>query len=170
MATFLTTAAAVAALYQQCSMTMDANALVTLAGIARVESGLRTDVIHDNTTGVSETGEQVVSNAKRLIAEHHSVDLGMWQINSSNLDLLHISVTDTFDLCKAAHAAENLLFILSRYNTGHPLNGIANGYVNRAMAAIRMPAGVTTPAASPPTAKAPQEAATLQSQFATFRQ
>src|SRR5271167_2134218 len=75
--------------------------------------------------------------ARRLIAADHSVDLGAWQINSRNLALLGLGVADAFQPCKAVAAAARLIELFSRYNTGSPSRGIANGYARSVLTAIR---------------------------------
>ena len=82
-------------------------------------------------------GAGVVDVARRLIAAGHSVDLGAWQINSRNLSLLGLGVADAFEPCKAVAAAARLIELFSRYNTGSPSRGIANGYAAAVMTAIR---------------------------------
>ncbi len=108
-----------------------------LVGIARQESGLETMTLHDDTSGEVLHGAGVIDAARRLIAAGHSVDLGAWQINSRNLSLLGLGVADAFEPCKAAAAAARLVELFSRYNTGSPSRGIANGYAVAVMAAIR---------------------------------
>jgi type IV secretion system protein VirB1 len=78
----------------------------------------------------------VIESARRLIAAGHSVDLGAWQINSRNLSLLGLRVADAFEPCKSVAAAAQLIELFSRYNTGSPSRGIANGYAAAVMAAI----------------------------------
>ncbi len=102
-----------------------------LVGIARQESGLEPMTLHDNTSGQVLRGAGVIEAARRLIAAGHSVDLGAWQINSRNLSLLGLGIADAFEPCKAVAAAARLIELFSRYNTGSPSRGIANGYARR---------------------------------------
>jgi type IV secretion system protein VirB1 len=102
----------------------------------------------------------------------HSLDLGIMQINSKNLASLGMSVFDAFDPCRSVSAAQKilqfamatgsseterqaaLLITLSRYNTGQPLAGIANGYVDEVIKAQHIaPAKAVqqSPALNPPT-------------------
>lgn len=86
--------------------------------------------------------------ANKLLAEKKSIDLGLGQINSSNLDRLGLDTTTVFDACQNVAAAAQVLQeaylrlrpgaasdqaalnkALSTYNTGSPTAGIANGYV-----------------------------------------
>ena len=109
-----------------------------LVGIARQESGLETaDACTTTPRGEVLHGAGVIDVARRLIAAGHSVDLGAWQINSRNLALLGLGVADAFEPCKAVAAAARLIELFSRYNTGSPSRGIANGYARAVLTAIR---------------------------------
>jgi type IV secretion system protein VirB1 len=108
-----------------------------LVGIARQESGLETMTLHDDTSGEVLRGAGVIDAARRLIVAGHSVDLGAWQINSRNLALLGLGVADVFEPCKAVAGAARLIELFSRYNTGSPSRGIANGYARAVLTAIR---------------------------------
>ena len=107
-----------------------------LVAIARQETGLEPMTLHDDTSGQVLNGAGVIDAARRLIAAGHSVDLGAWQINSRNLSLVGLRVADAFEPCKAVAAAARLIELFSRYNTGSPSRGIANGYAAGVMAAI----------------------------------
>jgi type IV secretion system protein VirB1 len=134
-----------------------------LVGIARQESGLETMTLHDDTSGEVLHGAGVIEMARRLIAAGHSVDLGAWQINSRNLALLDLGVADAFEPCKAVAAAARLIELFSRYNTGSPSRGVANGYARAVLTAISAvkaagPAAQTMAAtiySQPPTAANP---------------
>ena len=139
--TALTIAVALA-IASQCAPAVDPQMLV---GIARQESGLETMTLHDNVSGRVFHGTGVVDVATQLIGAGHSVDLGAWQINSRNLSLLGLGIAGAFDPCKSAAAAARLIELFSRYNTGSPARGIANGYAPAVMASIR-----AVKAASPP--------------------
>lgn len=89
--------------------------------------------------------------ARRYMQAGYSVDLGLMQINSTNLRPLGYSVTDMFDPCKNLQAGATVLTrfyqrarthypsdeqaalraALSAYNTGSLTAGFANGYVAR---------------------------------------
>ena len=131
--TALTITAALA-IASQCAPAVDPHMLV---GIAQQESGLETMTLHDNTSGKVLHGAGVIDAATQLIAAGHSVDLGAWQINSRNLSLLHLGIADAFEPCKSAAAAARLVELFSRYNTGSPSRGIANGYAPAVVASIR---------------------------------
>ena len=130
--TALTIAAALA-IASQCAPAVDPHMLV---GIAQQESGLETMTLHDNVSGKVLHGTGVIDAARQLIATGHSVDLGAWQINGRNLSLLGLGIADAFDPCKSAAAAAHLIGLFSRYNTGSPTRGIANGYVPAVIASI----------------------------------
>ena len=142
MATLSIPAALAIALH--CAPTADPGVLV---GIAQQESGLDPLTAHDNTSGEVLRGAGVVETAQRRIAAGHSVDLGAWQINSRNLSLLSLGIADAFEPCKAVAAAARLMELLSRYNTGSPSRGIANGYARKVLTAIR---AVKVASATPP--------------------
>ncbi len=108
--------------------------------------------------------------ARDLLARGANLDLGIAQINSDNLQWLDLPVEAAFDPCRNLAAAGHVLRAgyrpeageepqntlrraLSRYNTGHPRRGLANGYVARVEhAAVRL--GLAAPAlpvtAAPP--------------------
>ena len=117
----------------QCAPAEDPGMLV---GIARQESGLEPLTLRDDTSGQVLRGAGVMEMARRLIAAGHSVDLGAWQINSRNLALLGLGIADAFEPCKSVAAAARLVQLFSRYNTGSPSRGIANGFASAVMAAI----------------------------------
>jgi type IV secretion system protein VirB1 len=153
----------------------------TLAAVARTESAFNTLAIGDNTARQSyapATLEEAVATATALLAQGHSLDLGLMQVNSANLPGVRMSVGDAFDPCKSISAGARvladgyrapaigedvqpaLLQALSHYNTGSPSRGFANGYVRRVQAsaeqvvpAIRL--GGTAAVATEPKAGAP---------------
>lgn len=126
----------------------------TLAAVARTESRFNPLAIGDNTTGRShnpETAAEAVATATALLAEGHSLDLGLMQVNSANLPGLGLTVADAFDPCRSLAAGARVLAdgyrrapeedaqralvrALSRYNTGSPVRGVANGYVAKVQA------------------------------------
>ncbi len=130
----------------------------TLAAIAGTESGFNPLAIHDNTTGLAMTPASriaAISTARRLIEAGHSVDLGLMQINSANLTRFGLTPDRAFNACAALGAAGRLLMMdyqpatsrradqaalqvaFSRYNTGSPVRGFQNGYVQRVVATAR---------------------------------
>jgi type IV secretion system protein VirB1 len=131
----------------------------TLAAVARTESKFNELSINDNTTRqvtVPGSRDEAVAIATKAIAQGHSIDLGLMQVNSGNLSSLGLSVADAFDPCRSLAAAETLLVqgyapgveapdqqaallrTLSRYNTGNPAKGFANGYVARVQASAEI--------------------------------
>ena len=113
----------------------------TLLSVAQTESSMDTLAINDNSAKQSyhpQTLQQAVQTAAGFISLHHSVDLGIMQINSTNLQHTGLLIEDAFDPCKSMHASAQILReayraalrdTLSRYNTGDPVRGIVNGYV-----------------------------------------
>jgi type IV secretion system protein VirB1 len=143
--TALTVQAALAVALQ-CAPSVDPHMLV---GIAQNESGLETEILHDNSTGKVLRGAGILEAAAQLIAAGHSVDLGVMQINSHNLRLLGLSLADAFDACHSIASAARLIQLFSRYNTGSPARGIENGYAMKVVASIGrlkgQPEQTTTP-------------------------
>jgi type IV secretion system protein VirB1 len=136
----------------------------TLRAVASVESHFDPLAIRDNTTGEALTPQNLeiaISVAKARLAKGHSVDLGLMQINSANLASFRLTISNAFDACHSLTAARDILLSamaagssetqreavmlisLSRYNTGRPLAGVANGYANRVIAAqSAVPTGI----------------------------
>jgi type IV secretion system protein VirB1 len=129
----------------------------TLAAVAQAESGRNTLAIRDNTTGRSyhpKSEAEAIELATRLVmVDHHSVDMGLMQINSTHLRPF-LTISDAFDACKNIRAGAQILAsdykpgadddqqaaldkALSRYNTGSPERGVANGYVQRVKVAAQ---------------------------------
>lgn len=131
-----------------------------LVAIARQESGLETMTLRDNSSRQVLRGAGVIDSARRLIAAGHSVDLGPWQINSRNLSLLGLGIADAFEPCKSVAAAAQLIELFSRYNTGSPSRGIANGYAAAVIAASHAvkAASPAMPPAIPAVAQLPSAA------------
>jgi hypothetical protein len=64
--------------------------------------------------------------------------------------LLSLGIADAFQPCKGVAAAARLIELFSRYNTGSPTRGIANGYARSVLTAIRaVKAASATPAPIP---------------------
>ena len=84
----------------------------TMTAVIRVESGGSPLAIHDNTLHRSFAPHDVnegVAWANQLLALHHSVDLGLSQINNANLPRLEMSVRDAFDPCMNVHGGATIL-------------------------------------------------------------
>src|SRR5215472_15439488 len=130
----------------------------TLAAVAQAESRMNTLAVQDNTTLRSyypKSEAEAIEFATRLVmVEHHSVDMGLMQINSTHLRPFQMTISDAFDACKNIRAGARILAstykpgadedeqdaldkALSRYNTGNPVRGVANGYVQRVKVAAR---------------------------------
>jgi len=135
-------------------------AVETLAAVARTESGFDALVLHDNTTGRTyhpATREDAIASGVELATVgHHSVDVGLMQINSANLVRMGLTLADAFDPCRNLSAADRVLVdgytapasgqdpqpavqqALSRYNTGDASRGVSNGYVARVQASAEL--------------------------------
>ena len=135
-------------------------AVETLAAVARTESGFDALTLHDNATGRSyhpaTSGDAIALAVELVTVARHSVDLGLMQINGANLPRLGLTLADAFDPCRNLAAADQVLVsgyaasapgtdtqpalqqALSRYNTGDPAHGFANGYVGRVQASAEL--------------------------------
>ena len=123
--------AAFFALAAVCAPGLDARMLLVQA---QRESGLDTAAIHANVNG--------------------STDYGVMQINSGNFQLLGLrSPAEALDPCRSLQAAQDLYFILSRYNSGRPTAslGYASAIVDGTHGVTPEPVEATaTAACSPP--------------------
>lgn len=129
-------------------------AVVTMAAIVKTESAFQPLAIGINGRAklvrAAQTKEEAVVTAKWLITNGYNIDMGLGQINSSNLPKLGLSVDDVFDPCKNLAAAGMILqwsfqaakgkgkgeqdalhAAISAYNTGSYSKGYANGYVQK---------------------------------------
>lgn len=129
----------------------------TLAAIVKTESGFNPLAIGINVKKntpkpkieTPKTTNEAVFTAKWLLAHGYNIDMGLGQINSSNLSGLGLTVDDMFNPCSNLNAAgvilkDNYKFALknapdekaalyaaiSAYNTGSQTKGFSNGYVN----------------------------------------
>jgi type IV secretion system protein VirB1 len=152
----------------------------TMTAIVSVESGGNPLSIHDNTLRRSfspQDARQAVVWANQLLAMHHSVDLGLSQINNANLPRLRLSVTEAFDACSNLSAGSLILAAdyraaaqqfgpgqyalrsaIGAYNSGSLFAGYA--YVDRILAAAGLGASQSTPMPD-------LQAAPLSARFAT---
>jgi len=134
-----------------------------LERMAKVESGFDTDAIHDNTAGQSyhpPSDEAASALARGLVAEGHSVDAGIMQVNSANWPRLGLTAETVFDPCRSIAAGSEILGLVSAYNTGSPIRGIRNGYAARVIGAaadgpLRPAAGASTPRVTGPPSPEP---------------
>ncbi len=145
------TIAAAADLARQCAPGV---AVETMLSVVHTESRFNTLAIGVNRGGRSKpkprTYAEAVTTAYALIRAGYNIDLGLGQINSSNLRKLNLSVEDAFDPCRSLTAAATILTAnylralprsqstqhalataLSVYNTGREWRGFTNGYVGR---------------------------------------
>lgn len=91
--------------------------------------------------------QEAVITAKKLIQNGQNIDMGLAQINSSNLKWLGLNVEQVFDVCTNLKAMQYVFLTcyksarnsnysreqkaLSCYNTGSHEKGFFNGYVNK---------------------------------------
>lgn len=107
---------------------------------ARVESALDPLAIHDDVTGrVYHPANlaQALRIATRCEMDGHDIDVGLLQVNSGNFPWLHLSLAAAFDPVQSIRAGIRVLTTLSKYNTGSPTRGLANGYVQRVVSRER---------------------------------
>jgi type IV secretion system protein VirB1 len=133
----------------------------TIVAIIKVESG-------GNQYGVGINGpvkihirpksaQEAIAEARRWISRGYSVDVGLMQINSRNLQRLGITIERAFDpainiqvgakilvgnyrqAVKSYGPGQNALkAALSAYNTGNYVNGFKNGYVAKYYSRCRL--------------------------------
>ena len=143
-------AAALLALVGTCA---PAVATSTMLEVIRVESRGDPLALHVNRSAAqphaAETVEGAAATVRRYVALGHSVDMGLAGINTRTAARLGLSIEQAFDPCAnvaagAAVLAEGydrsvaehgegqraLQAALSLYNTGSPIRGFANGYVD----------------------------------------
>lgn len=135
-------------------------AVETLAAVARTESGFDDATLHDNTSRQTyhpkTTADAIALATELVLIDRHSVDLGLMQVNSANFQALGLSIADAFDACHSLAAGARVLAsayspppsgadsqpalrqALSRYNTGDPDRGVANGYVQKVQASAEV--------------------------------
>ena len=171
----------------------------TLASFAQYESRLEPTAIHDNSIGETFLPSSQAAAAKlaaSLLAQGHSLDLGIMQVNSANLARVGLTVAEAFDPGQSIRAGAVILVeayqrcrhdgavaeqpalrcAASIYNTGKEQAGILNGYqarVWRAAAlivpAIQLATGAETPPGiAPDDVVAPRPRAPLRPPAAVF--
>ena len=141
----------------------------TMNAIVRVESGGNPLAI--NVNGGQRLARQPANRQEAigwtswLIARGYSVDMGLAQVNSRNLQRMGVSAAQMFEPCDNLRTGARILSenysdasrrfgagqgalraAISAYNTGNYRGGFVNGYVARVDAS----AGVQTPGISPP--------------------
>jgi type IV secretion system protein VirB1 len=146
--------ATVVALAHQCAPSV---APETLVSVVYTESHFNPYAMGINAKGVSTPAAadrvSAAAAARSLISRGYNIDLGLGQINSSNLKWLGLSIEDAFDPCRNLAAAARVLSAnylsvarsssstqtaiataMSMYNTGSRSRGFGNGYVGRVYA------------------------------------
>ncbi len=128
----------------------------TLLAVARVESGLNPFAVGVNRgAAIRQPSDQAsaIAAAAALMSRGGHPDIGLMQINATNLARLGLSLEAAFEPCQSLAAAARLLradfqiakariaddqsalkTALSLYNTGNPIRGFGNGYVARVLA------------------------------------
>ena len=143
----------------------------TLAAIVKTESNYQPFSIGVNGGSRLERQpvnlEEAVVTAQWLLDNGYNIDLGLGQVNSSNLHRVGLTVHDAFDPCKNLKAAGTIFntsyqaamrqypegqafqAALSAYNTGNFIQGFENGYVQKVIDNLpdkaRSPASATAP-------------------------
>lgn len=129
---------------------------VTMAAVVKQESGGVPWVVHNNSTGKSQSHPSksaAVAAATVAIGRGESVDMGLAQINSKNLPALGLSVEQVFEPCTNIAAGASILTAsykkvgslsgaLGIYNTGKPDSTAATAYAQKvfAQAGVKVPA------------------------------
>jgi type IV secretion system protein VirB1 len=147
--------AAVLSLALACAPTV---APETVLAVVRAESHLNPWAIGVNHGGPAvsppRSREEAIATAEGLAERGANFDVGLAQINSTNLARLGLSLSEAFDPCRNLAAAAAVLgadyqaarrfaaepqtalrTAFSLYNTGDPSRGFRNGYVARVEAA-----------------------------------
>lgn len=177
------------ALAAQCAPSVAAE---TLLSVAKVESGFDPLAIGVNGAPAihvqASSRQEAVEKAAALVADGRSIDLGLAQINSRNLDWLGLTIDEAFDPCRNLAASARvlkdgyargvrreageqpaLLEALSYYNTGDPDRGFRNGYVAKVTTAAAAIVPALKSAASPALPASSQERdASRQPAWAVF--
>lgn len=120
--------------------------------IIKTESGFNPNAIGVNYGGKPikqpKSYSEAVIKAKQLINSGHNIDLGLAQINSSNLKWLGLSIEQVLQPCTNLKAMQFILYdcykrsgesglgtkmqrAFSCYNTGNHHKGFNNNYVNK---------------------------------------
>lgn len=129
----------------------------TIAAIVKTESSFDPLAINVNVKkntpkpkiNPPKNQNEAIATAKWLLANHYNIDMGLGQINSSNLSGLGLTVDEMFNPCSNLNAAgiilkgnyqtaiketsneqDALYAAISAYNTGSLTKGFSNGYVN----------------------------------------
>lgn len=135
-------------LINQCASQLD---YPVAHSIVQQESGFNPFAINVNKSNIKiakvKNYSQAILTAKQLLAEGYNIDLGLAQINSSNLNWLGLTVDQVFDPCTNLNAMQKVYLTcydkagnngigtrmqraFSCYNTGNIKAGFYNNYVN----------------------------------------
>jgi type IV secretion system protein VirB1 len=141
---------------------------VTMAAVVRGESTFNPYAINVNhktykLPAQPKNKEEAIKTASWLQSKGYNFDSGLGQINSTNLKVLGMSITDLFDPCRNLQGAATVLTdcyeraavstgegqkalhkALSCYNTGNFQKGFTNGYVQKI--AGKTPSKIIVPA------------------------
>ena len=134
----------------------------TMAAIIAVESGGWPYAINDNTVRRSyrpRSRVEAIAIAKAALRAHHSVDIGIAQVNNANFPALHVDAVAMLDPCtnlrvgseilaetytratrQYPRPAEALVHALMAYNTGSIYAG--SSYVEKIVSAAASPAPI----------------------------
>lgn len=135
-------------------------AAATLHAIATVESGFNPLALNVNgrwkLSRQPRNMEEATSWLRWLLANGHSVDVGLMQVNSLHFSAQGLTPETAFDPCRNLAAGASILHAaylrmratepdaqralrqaVSAYNTGHAEKGFRNGYVARVDSAAR---------------------------------
>lgn len=137
---------------QQCALNVEPVAIIALM---KQESNLKPYQIGINHSRKKLKRQpanhaEAVAWSTYLIQQGYNIDMGLMQINSTNLKKLGLSVDDVFEPCINLRAGAQILLenyqrasaryghgqnafysALSAYNTGHFSKGFKNGYVHK---------------------------------------
>lgn len=137
-------------LVRRCAPNVAPSTMLALINYESRGQSLAIGVSGDNPKSLHpKTIKAAAALASKLIEAGHSIDMGLTQINSANLDWLNLTTATVFDPCKNIAAGAQVLTdnynrlrphynsdqaaltaALSMYNTGSATQGVANGYVS----------------------------------------
>lgn len=107
-----------------------------LSKLVSAESGFNMFAIGVNGASrrsyAPKTAKEAAALARELIAQGHSIDMGLGQINSVNLEWLKLTPETVFDACTNLAAAETVL------RDGYDRNYIPDPSLKRALG-VRLP-------------------------------
>lgn len=181
------TASALGALFLVCAPNV---APATLFAIIAAESANNQISININgpfpTKRQPQNLDEAVKLARSAIDAGYTVDLGLMQVNSANLQELGLTLGQIFDPCTNIRAGAGILTnyyqaatrihgegqaalraAISAYNTGDFEKGIANGYVDRVIGSRVRKSSARIPAVTPYTAEITVFTRNLRSQNAS---